>query len=376
MYILAISTIKINRMKKMFLLILPLIYLMACTPVEEEPTDEEQPTVPKIFDIVGQFDMNDGPHALAVKGSYVFASRDDKIYIVNVSDVTKPVSAGVIDDLENANIFEALLIEGNTLYAGCTSTGGVYVIDVSNPASPSIVNKFTADIYSGKKISPLKLFYANNVLWAAGSNGLNTMLVKYTVSGNTLTADKYWTSNTTGDIAGGVWANATHVFISTAKGTVHSFNSSDISAGPLSTYTFNAEAGHSHWGKTIIGHNNNLYWADWGAGFINVNISDPANLKANTLITHSSYKAQHPDAEGTNVYDLAMNTSTGKIYAANGWSGLLQIDVNATDKVEKFVDYHEHQYYCITLYDKYAIVGNISGGISGTKGLKIIKIQD
>lgn len=363
-------------MKQFLFLIFSFLAIVACT--KTEVIEEEDPDVTEfeIFDIVGQYNMNDGPHDLAIKGNYVFACRDDKIFVVDITDVTKPVLVKTIDDLENANIFESLLIEGNTLYAGCTSAGGVYVFDITNPVLPTIANKYVADIYSGNKIRPLKLFYTNNILWAAGSNGTYTMLVKYTTSGNTLTAASYWVSNQSGNGAGGVWANANNVFISTAKGYVYSFNASDITAGPLDSYTFSAEAGHEHWGKTLIGNGNKLYWADWGAGFITINITNPADLSADALITHSSYKTQHVDAEGTNVYDFVINTTTNKIFVANGWSGLLQIDMNSTDKVEKYIDYKDHQYYCIEQFGKYVVVGNISGGTSDYKGLKIIKVQE
>jgi len=365
-------------MKKFLLLIIGLLILFACNPPDDNinnPPDDDTVTV-EIFDIVGQFDMNDGPHALAVKGDYVFACRDDKIFVVDISNVATPELVTTIDDLTKSNIFETLLIVDNTLYAGCTSSSGVYIIDITNPASPSITGKSIDEIYEGKKISPLKLFYDNNILWAAGSNGLNAMLVKYNVqTDGTLTFDKYWSSTQTSNIAGGVWANSSNVFISTADGYVYSFNSSDISTGPIGSFTFEAESGHSHWGKTIIGLNNQLFWADWGAGFITIDISDPANLTAANLITNSAYKAQFPDAEGTNVYDFVLDNSTGKLYVANGWSGLLKIDINSTDKVEDYVDYFEQQYFCITKSNENVLVGNISGGTSGTKGIKIIKVE-
>jgi len=363
-------------MKQFLLLIFSFLAIAACT--KTEPIEEEDPDVTEfeIFDIVGQYNMNDGPHDLAIKGNYVFACRDDKIFVVDISDVSNPKLVKTLDDLEKNNIFEGLLVEGNLLYAACTASSGVYVIDITNPELPTIANKYLGEIYTGNKLKPLKLFYTNNILWAAGSNGTYTMLVKYTVSGNTLAAANYWVLNESGNIAGGVWANANNVFISTAKGYVYAFTASDIAAGPIDSYTFEAEAGHEHWGKTLTGYNNKLYWADWGAGFITLNISDPTNITADALITHSSYKAQHTDAEGTNVYDFVINTTTNKIYVANGWSGLLQIGTSTSNQVEKFVDYKDHQYFCIEQFGKYVVVGNISGGTSDYKGLKIIKVQD
>jgi len=348
----------------------------SCQTEDINEVNNNDNTIEKIFDIVGQYEMNDGPHDLAVKGNYVFACRDDKIYVVDFSDKNNPKLVKTIDDLEQTNIFETLLIEGNVLYAGCTSSSGVYVIDITNITSPIIVNKYIQTVYSTNKLKPLQLFYNNGVLWATGSNGLNCMLVKYNVSNLTLTLDKYWVSTETGNIGGGVWANSTHVFVSTAKGKIHSLDVNDISKGLVGTYTFSAEAGHEHWGKSIVGDGNKLFWADWGAGVITVNITNPATMTADALITHSSYKSQFPDAEGTNAYDLALNKTTGKLYVANGWSGLLQINLNNLGKVENYVDYKDHQYFCIALADKYALLGNISGGIDGKKGIKIIKIEN
>lgn len=367
--------LKILNLKNLSLIFISLLFLFACK--KEDPNDPAtpDPVVDQIFDIVGSYEMNYGPHALAVSGDYVFASRDDKIYVVNLSDPKNPNLVATINDLTATNDFESLLIEGNILYAGCTTTYGIYMYDISNPSSPQALGKFTDDIYAGNKLKPLGLFFTNGTLWASGSNGLNALLVKFTQQNNVLTVAEYWVSATTGNTAEGLWANNTHAYISTADGHVMSFDLTNLAAGPLDDFTFQAEAGHEHWGRTLVGLNKTLYWADWGAGLVTIDITSPSNLTAPKIITHSSYIGQHPTAEGTNVYDVIIDPTQGKLYAANGWSGLLEVNLTSTDRVERFVDYKDNLYYCIALYGDYAILGDIAAGTTDFNGLKVIKIK-
>ncbi len=351
---------------------------LSCEKEPQDPDEDNDPVPAQVFDIVGQLQLDEGPHDILVSGSYVFACRNDVISVVDISDPASPVLVTQINDLTEVNTFESLVLgNNNILYAGCTTLGGVYMIDISNPFSPQILNKFNPDIYTGNKIAPLELFFANNILWAAGSNGTNGLLVKYNVvNSSSLTVNSYWLSSGSGTGLDGVWANSSNVYVATSNGYVYSLNADDPDAGPLDSFTFTNESGHEHWGKTLVGSGNNLYWADWGAGFLNINISNPSDLTMNTILTHSSFQSQFPEAEGTNVYDVAIHPVSGKIFLANGWSGLVRINPASSGSVEDYVDYQYHQNYCLALSGDYAIMGNISGGISGTeKGLKIVKIQ-
>lgn len=356
------------------------MFLFACEltdPAIDDNPNDDTPQVVNVFDIAGELELPDGPHDLAVKGNYVFACRDDKVYIVDVNDVAEPLLVKTFDDLESNNTFETLLVKGNTLYAGCTSSSGLYVIDISNPLSPSITGKYTDEVYTGEQISVMSLYVDSDTVWAGGSNGTNGLLVKFDVSNPAaITVEDHWVSGLTQSAIGGVWANNSHVFISTANGYIYSFDKTDVSAGPLDDYTFGNEPGHEHWGRTIVGEGSNLYWADWGAGVITVNISDPADMKAAALITHSSFRADHPDAEGTDAYDLALDPNLGTLYVANGWSGLLRIKTSAPGTIDNYVDYQENLYRCIALYGKYAVLGDNAEGISNKKGIKIIKVVD
>lgn len=358
------------------LLLLLVVLFSSCETEDTNDTDNQNnaPADTAAFELVGSYEMNYGPHDLAVTGQYVFACRDDKIYVISLSDVSNPTLLTTIDDLENSNTFESLLIDGNTLYAGCAATSTIYLINIADPASPFISSKFSDDIFPGNPIKPLELFLDGTTLWVAGSNGQNTMVVAFDAStGSSISVDDYWAATSGNNAAEGVWANSTHVFLSTVNGIVYSLDKSNLSSGSIDDYTFEAEAGHEHWGRTLIGKDNLLYWADWGAGFVTIDISSPSSLSASDLLTNSSYLLQHPSAEGTNVYDIVLDNSRGKIYLANGWSGLLQLDMDDPATVEKFIDQKDHQYYCIANYGNYLILGDIAAGTTDIKGLKIYK---
>lgn len=364
--------------RTLFSIILTVTFLSSCEKEPSpDPTPDSDPTEVQLFDQVGFLGLPDGPHDIVVNGNYAYACRNDVISVIDLTDVTAPVLVSEINDATNTNTFESMVISSsNILYASCTTLGAIYMIDISDPLNPVILNKFMDDIFSGNKLKALSLFYINNSLWAAGSNGSSGLIVEFNIiSASSIQQNSYWDAGGSGNGYGGLWVNSGNAYASTANGVVHSFLTSNLAAGPTDSFTFTNEAGHEHWGKTLLGSGNKLYWSDWGAGFISLDISNPANLTANSMLTHSSYKSQFPAAEGTDVYDVALSSS-GKLFVANGWSGLLRLDSTNPGVVEDYVDYQYHQYYCLALHGQYALLGNISGGITGNdKGLYILKVE-
>lgn len=340
---------------------------MASCKKNDESNDEKK------FEIVGKLEMTGGPKDLAVSGNYLYACLDDKIHIIDISDVTQPVETGQFDDLLGGNNFESLFVYNNVLYAGCTQTSGVYALDISNPNNVSILTKNTDEVFTGNKLKAFDVFADGNILWASGSNGTSGMLVKYDAT--TLQVLDYYILSGSGNAAEGVWANATYVFISTIDGHVYAFNKSNISQGYVDDFTFTNEPGHEHWGRSITGKDNNLYWADWGAGFVTLDISNAQNMTANAIITNSSFRNDFAGAEGTDVYDVLIHNN-GKIYLANGWSGIVEIDPANPGHVASYKDYKYNQYYSIAQYKDYVILSDKVEGIGDMKGIKIIYVGD
>jgi len=356
-------------MKTKLLLITIVMILFSCKKEDINESDNANK-----FDIVGSLEMSSGPRDLAVKDHYVFAAIYDKIDVIDISDVTNPQKIASFDDLSEGNDFQCLYRQGNVLFAGCTQTAGVYALDISNPNDITILHKNLNDIFAGNKLSAFDVFADDNFLWASGSNGTSGMIVKY--DKNTLQMLDYYLLSDSGNAGEGVWANSSNVFMSTINGHVYSFDKNNLSQGFIDDFTFTNQSGHEHWGRSIVGQNNKLYWADWGAGFVTLDISNPTNITADAFITQSSFLQDFPDAEGTDVYDVLIHNKNGKIYLANGWSGIVEIDPANSGHVASFKDYKYNQYYCIEQYDDYVVVSDIVGGPGDIKGIKIIKVVE
>ena len=372
-----LNRIKIeNPMKQLTFLILScLLVFAACKTEPDDPVDPgNDPNSTEKFETVGVYEMDLGPTEIKVNGNYVYACRDDKVYILNISNPASPTLALAYDDEDEENTFEGMAFNGDYLYVACSALQGIYVLNISNPASPELVQKQLDDIYPGDPLRAISVFFENGNLWAGGSNGQSAMLVQYnSFPTGELAIDKYWLSNASGNGIEDIWANSSNVFVSMASGKIQALDKEDISAGAIGEFTYEHEPGHEHWGRTIKGQGNTLYWADWGAGFVSIDISDPTNMTGLSFITQSSYLAEHPDAEGTNVYDFVI--SGDKIYVANGWSGLLEIDINSPDKVANYIDLKDNMYRCIAISGNYLYLGDIAAGTTDQKGVKVIQIK-
>jgi hypothetical protein len=367
-------------MKKIicFLIVGFTVLFSACEISDSNPEPENSdpdPVTGEHLEIIGVLEMNYGPHAITVKGDYAYAARDNIISIISLSDPSNPSVISTFTDTEEGNTFETMFLSGDKLIVGCTGSSSVYVFDVSQPTTPDLLSKFNEPVYEQTRLKPLSLFYHNATLWAGGSDGQSGMLVKFSETNGTLNLENYYRLGGTGNGIQGVWANSDNVFISTADGMVHAFNSDNIAAGELDSYTFGNEAGHEHWGRTLTGKSNMLYWADWGAGFVSLDISDPSNISSEAIITHSVFTGQYPEAEGTNVYDVLIHNTSGKIYLANGWSGLVEIDPANPGQVLNYVDYKDNNYYCIAQYKNYLLLGDIAAGTTDVAGIKIFSLN-
>lgn len=342
-------------------------------PEEEQPQQEE---THKKFDVVGIYQMDYAPFDMVVKDNFVFACRDDKIYVIDLTNPEQPVLAATFDDQEKSNDFQALLVQDNILFAGCASTQLIYAINVGAVNSMFVIDKYQATFNNGEKLKPLAFFIHENSFWAAGSNGTSGTVVKFLITSDEVLAYAgHYNVGGSGNAFEGVWANSNNVFTSSADGKIYAFDVNNFLNGYISVYTFDAEAGHEHWGRTVWGLNNNLYWADWGAGFITLDIAQPQQITAKKLVTNSSFTEKFPEAEGTNVYDFVYHNNTGKIYVANGWSGLLEIDPANSGEVNEYVDYKDNLYYCIDQYKDYVVVSDGAAGTTDVKGVKLIQVK-
>ncbi|HRH23660.1 MAG TPA: hypothetical protein PK295_03445, partial [Candidatus Magasanikbacteria bacterium] len=95
---------------------------------------------PTIIGSVSTTDLS-GAIAVTVKGKYAYVLADSTLFVIDISNPQYPAVVGSITD--NVNIFEAssLVISGDYVYIPGSFTSVLNVIDVSDPARPTIVSQ-------------------------------------------------------------------------------------------------------------------------------------------------------------------------------------------------------------------------------------------
>lgn len=316
---------------------------------------------------VGKLSMADGPHDLLVVGSNLFAKRDNKLFKASLSN---PKSPNLVAEHTNSNNLGKILSHNNKIYIPNTNGGKLLEFD----ENLNLLNTYSVD---GNIFNPTTVYIdANNKVWMGGSNGSQGMIHQYSFSGSNLVKDQEWIANFTNSSVESIIEKSNHIIVSIPRGDVLAFNMSDISAGPVSETTFANEPGHEKWGYTLLPIGNTAFWANWGAGLATVDISSPTSLSVSSIISNSAFINQFPGSEGTNVYDVAYNSSKNYVCAANGWSGVFIVSPSNPTTIVDYIDPEYFQNRCIETYQNYIYTGNISGGMSGDlKGIMVFEIK-
>jgi len=83
---------------------------------------------------------------IANQRAYVAESYDHGLHILDISDPTNPVTLGRYAD----RAVHGVAVAGNYAYLACTGTptGGLSVVNISNPATPQEISFYEAEVYS------------------------------------------------------------------------------------------------------------------------------------------------------------------------------------------------------------------------------------
>ncbi len=363
-------------MRKLFLILV--IIFFSCdssddgitNPVDHNPPDEPQSEISvngRIL-LVNRIEMNGGPHQLLINGSTLYAALNHELYVFSISSAENPLLQKVYSHETNKR-FGKMFFKNNKLYAANKDENLIYVFD----SALNLQSKYTINSSS---FSPNSIYIdQDGIFWLGGSNGSNGMLLKCSLSGDALTVQQNWTASYNESNIESLSEKDNYILVSNAKGNFLTFSKNDISS-PSSDVTFVNEPGHEKWGKSFVLLNNQVFWANWGAGLANLDLTNPASPTVSTVITHSKFKTQFPDSEGTMVYDVAYNSTKNLICVANGWSGVFLVGPDNPDVILDYIDPKDVQNASVATSGKYIFTGNISGGISGNlKGIMIYMVN-
>ncbi|HMU99026.1 MAG TPA: hypothetical protein PLJ37_05025 [Chitinophagales bacterium] len=361
-------------MKNLMILFAVFILFFSCTKEEKsqktkepDPKKDQQSVNGKI-DFVGSIALSEGPHQLLIDDNNLYAKRDNQIFLFSLNNPQVPQQQNKYTQTYNKN-FGKMTFHNDKLYVCNIDEKAVYVFD----EDLNFEVKYT---FSSSNLKPnILLIDDDNNFWVGGSNGANGIVAKCTLSANILNIDKEWQHTSAQSNFEWLEEEDGYILATNALGEFITFKQSNFPS-TATTITYTNESGHEKWGKSFVTVNDYAYWANWGAGIATVDISNPFLISVTKIISNSSFKNQFASAEGTNAYDVAYNEKHDYICVANGWSGVLLVKPNQSDKVDDFLDPQYFQNMSIATKEDYIYTGNISGGMSGDlKGIKIFKLK-
>lgn len=269
-------------------------------------------------DITGWVDVDYGED-LVCEGSYCFvACKDSGMWVVDVSDVASPT---VVAEFEPpAGQVYNLALDGTALYLA--NRDDLIKLDVSDPLNPVEEWTFvptTIGILNAVTLGDGVVYIGGS----AGSNGYIEVVGEAKGTPESLGEAQVATGETCYNLG---YANDV-AYCGGGEGTLISVDVADPEAiAVLDTYFNPGTAGFEPWGQDVKIDGNVLYYSDWGAGLITVDIADPANMVESSVLQTSdgfygSFLAGPLTIEGTPYAQV--------VAAANSWGGLALVD--ATD---------------------------------------------
>lgn len=337
------------------------------------PNNPNEPFLPSSvngqFVFLGTLPMQEGPHQLLISNDYLYALRDNQLFLFSIDNPEIPELL-VTYDQPNQKKFGRMFLYQNDIWLPNLEDKKIYVFD----AALNLKKTYSTDL---PLLSPNVIAIEGNNYWIGGSDSAHGVLARCVLNGNTIKKVESWESTSNQTLIESIQIKGNYIFTSLSKGNLLSFNKSNLATGPKSNLTYDHEQGYEKSGRTILMRDNQIFWANGGAGFANVNAANPENMILSSVLTNSMIRRQIKQAtEGTDVYDVCYNEKRNLLCVANGWSGILLIKPGLADVVQDYMDPQYFQNYSIATIGDYFYTGNVSGGINNNlKGIAVFKFK-
>jgi len=308
-------------------------------------------------EVVGHLDLNYA-YGVAVSGDYVYvACKTNGVYVVDISDVSSPAES---ENLAPSGIdARRVFVDGSRLYVAGFDAG-LFIYDISNPANPSLLGTYTEDTLNVNNV-----YASGDKAYVVGGYSQDGGIVVLNVSdpSNPTVEARYRNENPEETNRGyqSIWVDGNYVYAGTNGGYLHILELPDLTL--KGTYYNPGTPGHEPWLWDITVAEGKAYLADWGAGLIVVDVSNPEQPTQLGVFTEAT--------DGPNFYGVVLDGNT--LYTANGWGGVVVLDVSdpANMKMTLEVNPENASYLDIALSGNYVLVPNNGS----PQGLDIIKIK-
>ncbi len=242
---------------------------------------------------------------IAVNGNYAYVcGKEHGLYAFDVSDPSHPTK---VDSLDTDGRAWDLVIANNHAYIA-DQQGGLVIASLSDPAHPSKVGEYPNYFTNGVAIN-------GNYVYLGGSAGSKGVLVILDVT-NPASPSLVKADTLSGLTLSSIAYQSNRVYAGDGEGNLHVFDVSTPTNPILkSTYYNPGTAGHEPWGLGVTISGNTLYYSDWGAGFITLDISQPDTTRELDVY-----------ADADVFYDSYIVGTTA--YVGHGWFGFAVFDVS------------------------------------------------
>ncbi|MGH7234299.1 MAG: hypothetical protein ACREF7_02535, partial [Candidatus Saccharimonadales bacterium] len=231
----------------------------------------------------GSVAVSGEPYGIYVSGNYLYATTSGALDVFNVSNPTDPVLIGSVslNGSEAENCIDNIEVVGDYAYIAST-TPDFYIVNISNPASPTIASTTTAHL-----TAPAGLSISNGTAYISDFSG--------------------------NDIA--------------------VFNVNNPSS-PTYVTSFSTGSGSNPAGSTIQGQN--LYVAESGTNAVSIiNISNPSSPSLTGTISGTNAYPNNVAVSGRYLYVNEYNGNTFQIYDLGGtYTQSLQVGSTTTSTLQ------------------------------------------
>ncbi|MDP7113073.1 MAG: hypothetical protein QGH45_13965, partial [Myxococcota bacterium] len=271
---------------------------------------------------------------IALVGDYAYiADKIEGVKVFNCAQVAGPFQVAHLTDFDEA---WDLVADGDTVYVA-DKQFGLRVIDASQPGSPVMAgDEPTSDGYYVSGIA-----VDGDTVYLGGGSGNEGRLTVIDVSGTPTTIGDY-TLGTEAFLSMAV--DGGYLVTGGGHGTLQIWDTSTLGDGafPVGQLYNAGQPNFEPWGLGVTVHDSVVYYADWGAGLIVVDITLPnvpveASVIFNTYSFYDTAVAEQLTVMGTtySVVAVAANSSNGVLlidasdpYAATPIGSPIDVDVN------------------------------------------------
>lgn len=244
-------------------------------------------------------------------GNLVFVTgKESGLHVFDISDRKNPVKLATVA----MNKAWDVVADGKRAYV-TDYAGGLHIVDASDAGNVHIVGTYT----NGNEIIAMGKMGTKRVVIGGGDGVAKGWFEIIDVGTNTpkLVGKRAVVNVDTNGAASSLAAADPIVYFGQADGTLRVFDANDPNnIKQIGSYFNPGTTGHEPWGLGLTVAGNYVYYSDWGAGVITLDMSSPQNPKEISVFAEGGYAFYDSYFQGGRLY-IALDGGLGVLDMAD-----------------------------------------------------------